>query len=270
MVNDRLEKKGNVILKEVTKSFALHEGPEMAAVENINLDIAAQEIVGVIGPSGCGKTTLLRLVAGLEAPSGGRLTVDRHIDGDICCERNFMSQSPNLFPWLTVKRNVAFGLEARKKRDGIDEAFIREKVAVLIRKVGLEGFENAYPHQLSGGMAQRAALARALANEPVVLLLDEPFGSLDAFTKIGLQEELLRVWRESPRTIIFVTHDIDEAIFLADRIAVMSPRPGRIRETIAVPLPHPRDRMGLDFLRIKEHIYREFKLRLEEPFVVQI
>ncbi|MFH1003875.1 MAG: ABC transporter ATP-binding protein, partial [Chloroflexota bacterium] len=170
----------------------------------------------------------------------------------------------------TVRGNIAFGLEARKKRLDIPGNFIGDRVAKLIKMVELDGFEDAYPHQLSGGMAQRVALARALANEPAVLLLDEPFGSLDAFTKMALQDELLKVWRESPRTIILVTHDIDEAVFLADRIAIMSPRPGHIQCGIPVPLPHPRDRMDLDFLRVKEKIYEEFKLRREKPFVVQI
>ncbi|MFH1647764.1 MAG: ABC transporter ATP-binding protein [Chloroflexota bacterium] len=270
MVKSRNDGSGRVTFEKVTKRYALPSGSDLAVIQGIDLEVAPHEIVGLIGPSGCGKTTLLRLVAGLEEPSGGRLLVDGKSDGEICCERTFMSQAANLFPWRTVRGNIAFGLEARKKRDGISDAFIRERVAHLVEMVELEGFEDTYPHQLSGGMAQRTALARALANEPAVLLLDEPFGSLDAFTKIALQEELLKVWKESPRTIIFVTHDIDEAVFLADRIAIMSPRPGHIKDTIAVPLAHPRDRMDLDFLRIKEKIFQEFKLRVEKPFIVQI
>lgn len=270
MVVSNTGETGRVSFREVTKRFLLPGGQELAVIKGINLEVAPYEIIALIGPSGCGKTTLLRMVAGLEHPSAGTLLVDGKAVNESCCERTFMSQEANLFPWLSVRKNIGFGLEARKKRDGISDAFFKEKVASLVNLVELNGFENAYPHQLSGGMAQRVALARALANEPAVLLLDEPFGSLDAFTKIALQEELLKLWQDCPRTIIFVTHDIDEAVFLADRIAIMSPRPGQVNDTIMVPLIRPRDRMDLDFLRIREKIYREFKLRLERPFVVQI
>jgi len=270
MVDNGITVTGQVTFEKVNKYYALPGEPAQEIIRAFDLEIKPYEIVGLIGPSGCGKTTLLRMIAGLEIPSGGRVLVDDEDAGEAACERTFLSQTANLFPWRTVWSNVAFGLDARRKRHGISRKFIRERVSELLKIVGLEDFANAFPHQLSGGMAQRTALARALAIEPDILLLDEPFGSLDAFTKISLQEEILKIWKESPCTIVFVTHDVEEAVFLADRIAIMSRRPGHIKDTIAVPLAHPRDRMDLDFLRIKEKIFYEFKLRVEKPFIVQI
>ena len=270
MVTDNINNYGKIRFENLNKSFFLPDGSELPVLENISLDLFPGEILALIGPSGCGKTTLMRLVAGLDLPSSGSVEVDGQVVGETGYQRTFMSQEANLFPWYNVKKNIGFGLEARKKRDGISQAFIQEKISSLIEMVGLNGFEDAYPYQLSGGMAQRVALARALANEPTVLLLDEPFGSLDSFTKMAMQDELLEIWRQRPRTIIFVTHDIDEAVYLADGIAIVSPRPGHIKEIIRIPLSKPRDRMDYDFLRIKEKIYEEFRLRLEKPFIVQI
>lgn len=270
MVTDGSRDTGRVSFSVVDKSFSLPDGKELEVLKDINLEIAPGEILALVGPSGCGKTTLLRMVTGLDSPSSGIVSVDGQPVNETNYKRTFMSQDANLFPWLGVKRNISFGLEARKKRDGLNDDFIRKKVSDLVNMVALKGFEDVYPYQLSGGMAQRVALARALANEPSVLLLDEPFGSLDAFTKMALQDELLKVWQGTKRTIIFVTHDIDEAVYLADGIAVMSPLPGQIEHIIKVPLGRPRDRMGLDFLRIRQRIYEEFKLKVEKPFIVQI
>jgi len=236
---------------EVKKSFP---APGNAAVRNLALDsttlsVAAGEFIAIIGPSGCGKSTLLRLIAGLDAPDAGELWVgDDPITGP-SAERGLVFQDPNLFPWLTVSRNIQAGLVARgllsRKRPEVDE---------FMRLVGLEGFAHAYPHHLSGGMAQRAALARALINHPRVLLLDEPLGALDAFTRMRMQDEVLRLWQTRRTTMLLVTHDIDEAIYMADRIVIMTPHPGRVERTITVALDRPRQRSSPEFLRLRSEI----------------
>ena len=213
------------------------------------LSVAAGEFVSIIGPSGCGKSTLLRLLAGLDAPDAGELWVgDDPITGP-SAERGLVFQDPNLFPWLTVSRNIQAGLVARgllqKKRPEVDE---------FMRLVGLEAFANAYPHHLSGGMAQRVALARALINHPKVLLLDEPLGALDAFTRMRMQDEVLRLWQARRTTMLLVTHDIDEAIYMGDRIVIMTPHPGRIERNIAITLDRPRQRNSPEFLRLRGEI----------------
>jgi ABC-type nitrate/sulfonate/bicarbonate transport system ATPase subunit len=219
------------------------------ALDTITLSVAAGELVSIIGPSGCGKSTLLRLIAGLDAPDNGELWVgDDPITGP-SAERGLVFQDPNLFPWLTVSHNIQAGLVARgllqKKRPEVDE---------FMRLVGLEAFANAYPHHLSGGMAQRAALARALINHPRVLLLDEPLGALDAFTRMRMQDEVLRLWQARRTTMLLVTHDIDEAIYMADRIVIMTPHPGRLERTINVNLDRPRQRNSPEFLRLRGEI----------------
>ena len=189
----------------------------------------AGELVSLVGPSGCGKSTLLRLIAGLDSPDSGELVIGSEPIMDPSAERGLVFQDPNLFPWLTVRRNIQVGLVARgvlsEKRHEVEE---------LMRLVGLEAFANAYPHHLSGGMAQRVALARALINHPRVLLLDEPLGALDAFTRMRMQDEVLRLWEARRTTMLLVTHDVDEAIYMSDRIVIMSQRPGRIEQTIPV------------------------------------
>lgn len=235
----------------VGKRFA-SGGREVAALEGVDLAVQPGEFLSIIGGSGCGKSTFLRIVAGLERHDAGEVTIGGASVGGPSLERGIMFQDSRLLPWLTVERNVAFALTRDRPKD------LSERVAAAIRLVGLAGFEKAYPHQLSGGMAQRVALARVLVNEPRVLLLDEPFGALDALTKIQMQQELLRIWEARRSTVILVTHDIDEAVYLGDRVAIMSHRPGRIRTLIEVDLPRPRDRSGAAFVGLRRQIYGEF------------
>jgi ABC-type nitrate/sulfonate/bicarbonate transport system ATPase subunit len=236
---------------EVSKSFPNAENSDerTLALENASLEIAAGELVCLLGPSGCGKSTLLRLIAGLDLPTSGELWVGDELISEPSAERGLVFQDPNLFPWLTVRRNIQSGLVARgilqQKKHEVDE---------FMRLVGLDGFAKAYPHHLSGGMAQRAALARALINHPKVLLLDEPLGALDAFTRMRMQDEVLRLWQARGTTMLFVTHDIDEAIYMSDRIVLMTPRPGRIERIIPVTLPRPRQRNSPDFLNLRGDI----------------
>ena len=236
---------------DATKSFPT---PGNAAVRNLALDsttlsVAAGELISIVGPSGCGKSTLLRLIAGLDVPDSGELWVGNDRITGPSAERGLVFQDPNLFPWLTVSRNIQSGLVARgllqKKRQEVDE---------FIRLVGLEKFAHAYPHHLSGGMAQRTALARALINHPRVLLLDEPLGALDAFTRMRMQDEVLRLWQVRRTTMLLVTHDIDEAIYMADRIVIMTPHPGRVERIIPVSLDRPRQRNSPEFLRLRSEI----------------
>lgn len=218
----------------------------LTALDNICLDIKPGEFVSIIGPSGCGKSTFLRLIAGLDKPDQGTIFLDgKEIEGP-GYERGFVFQEPTLFPWLNIYDNVSSGLKARKVYNGE-----RRKVEELINLVGLRGFEKSYPHQLSGGMQQRAALARALVNHPKVLLLDEPLGALDAFTRIKMQDELQRIWQEQKTTMVFVTHDVDEAVYLSDRIVIMTSRPGRIKDIVDVNLTRPRNRNHLEFFNLR-------------------
>ena len=236
---------------EVSKSFPA-PGDSVArqlALDGLSLSVAAGELVSLVGPSGCGKSTLLRLLAGLEAPDHGELLIGQEPITGPNAVRGLVFQDPNLFPWLTVRGNIEAGLVARgvlrEKRAEVDE---------FMRLVGLEKFADAYPHHLSGGMAQRVALARALINHPQVLLLDEPLGALDAFTRMRMQDEVLRLWRGRRTTMVLVTHDIDEAIYMSDRIVIMTPRPGRIERIIPVDIERPRDRSSPEFLRLRGDI----------------
>jgi ABC-type nitrate/sulfonate/bicarbonate transport system ATPase subunit len=219
------------------------------ALDAVSFSIEAGEFVSILGPSACGKSTLLRLIAGLDFPTSGELRVGEKVITGPGAERGLVFQEPNLFPWLTVRHNIQAGLVAlrvlRDKRHEVDE---------FIRLVGLEGFANVYPHQLSGGMAQRVALARALITHPKILLLDEPLGALDAFTRMRMQDEALRLWQTRLTTILLVTHDIDEAIYMSDRILIMTSRPGRVDRTISVDFQRPRDRSSPDFLRLRGEI----------------
>ncbi len=212
----------------------------------------------MLGPSGCGKSTLLRIVAGLDRPSAGRVLLDGRAVRGPGADRGMVFQSYTLFPWLTVAENIAFGLQER----GVPQSRRREVVAAYVETVGLSGFENHYPKQLSGGMQQRTAIARALANDPEILLLDEPFGALDNQTRALMQELLLGIWERERKTVLFVTHDIEEAIFLASRVVVMTARPGRIKAEVPVDLPHPRPytvKTSPDFMALKARLTDEIR-----------
>jgi NitT/TauT family transport system ATP-binding protein/sulfonate transport system ATP-binding protein len=224
-------------IEAVSRVFpAVRGGMPVRALEPTTLSVAQNDFITILGPSGCGKSTLLRIVAGLDRPSTGRVLLDGRAITGPGADRGMVFQSYTLFPWLTVADNIAYGLrEKGMPRDGRESI-----VASYIETVGLRGFENHYPKQLSGGMQQRTAIARALANDPAILLLDEPFGALDNQTRALMQELLLGIWERERKTVLFVTHDIEEAIFLASRVVVMTARPGRIKADLAVDLPHPR------------------------------
>jgi NitT/TauT family transport system ATP-binding protein len=226
----------SLTLSHVSMRFRSRRGYEIRAVDDVSFMVKDREIAVLVGTSGCGKSTLLRLAAGLLAPTSGELRLNGRVVSSPGADRGMVFQSYTLFPWLTVRRNVEFGLTI-KRLPPDERARVSEH---YIRLVGLSGFETVYPKELSGGMMQRVAIARALANDPEILLMDEPFGALDAQTRTVMQEILLRVWEESHKTILFVTHDIEEATFLGDRLLVMSAHPGRIKEEIVVPLPRPR------------------------------
>jgi ABC-type nitrate/sulfonate/bicarbonate transport system ATPase subunit len=236
---------------EVSKHFPTPDNPQgrTHALDRVSLSVGAGELVSLIGPSGCGKSTLLRLIAGLNVPDAGELWVGSQPITAPSAERGLVFQDPNLFPWLTVRRNIEAGLMARGV---LDEK--RGEVQDFMRLVGLESFARAYPHHLSGGMAQRVALARALINHPKVLLLDEPLGALDAFTRMRMQDEVLNLWEARGTTMLLVTHDIDEAIYMSARIVIMTPRPGRIEQIIEVDLPRPRQRNSPEFLGLRGNI----------------
>ncbi len=227
-----------LVIEGLSRVFpGVRGGEPVTALMPTDLEVGTNDFITILGPSGCGKSTLLRIVAGLDRPTAGRALLEgRVIDGP-GPDRGMVFQSYTLFPWLTVAQNIAFGL----KEKGIPEKERAEIVAAFIDRVGLKGFEHHWPKQLSGGMQQRTAIARALANDPAILLLDEPFGALDNQTRGLMQELLLGIWERDQKTVLFVTHDIEEAIFMASRVVVMSARPGRIKKIVPVDLPHPRD-----------------------------
>ena len=236
-------------IKGVYKQF-FADGKEMEALHDINLSIRENEFVCFIGPSGCGKTTLLRIVAGLEDPTSGTITLDGIPIKGPSPERGMVFQEYSLFPWRTVLDNIVFGLELKKVPLDEQKRLGRQ----YLKMVGLESFETRYPHELSGGMKQRVAIARALVNNPRAILMDEPFGALDAQTRNTMQSELLRIWEEEKKTVIFVTHSVDEAIYLADTIVIMSARPGRIKDVIEIPIPRPRSRTSPEVNQIRDRI----------------
>ena len=226
----------------------------LQVLQDIDLELPAGEFVSIVGASGCGKSTLLRLVLGLDTEYDGRISIgDENITGP-GLDRGIVFQDHRLFPWLTVEQNIGVGL----RNAGFNAQQKRHLIAEHVALVGLEGFEKSFPHQISGGMAQRVAIARGLVNRPRVLLLDEPFGALDALTRARLQGELQRIWQKERITMLLVTHDVDEAVFLGDRVVVMQPHPGRIRRIVPVNLPHPRNRSDLEFIRIRDDVLADF------------
>lgn len=240
-----------IVISGVNKLFTNTQNETVTALSDIHLEISSGSFTSLIGPSGCGKSTLLRLIAGLIRPDNGTLALDGKAIEKPGSDRGFMFQEHTLFPWLTIRDNIAFSLRAQ----GIYRE-MSSRVDEFLELVGLKDFGNYYPHQLSGGMCQRASLARAIVSHPKVLLLDEPFGALDAFTRMNMQDELLRIWKERNMTMIMVTHDVDEAIYLSDRIVVMSPRPGTITKILNVPFSRPRARSSNEFLRCRGEILR--------------
>jgi len=253
----------NLVIANLNKSYQVNSG-KVTALQEIDLTIREGEFVSIVGSSGCGKSTLLRIISGLENGYSGEVRIGGNKIGGPGLDRGMVFQEHRLIPWLTVEQNVAFGLNSLN--NGRRNAVVREHLEL----VGLAGFAGALPHQLSGGMSQRVAIARALVNNPQLLLLDEPFGALDALTRIQLQQEILRIWEVECTTMILVTHDIDEAIFLGDRVVVMSSRPGTIKKIVPVHLPRPRDRSSFDFVRIRKDIYAEFFAEAEKPFAYAI
>lgn len=242
--------------KDVWKVFP-KDKTELVAVREFNLDVEDREFICLLGPSGCGKTTLLRMIAGLESISRGTIELNgKAIEGP-GSDRGMVFQDFGLFPWRTVQKNIEFGLEVRgvppEERAKISHRYIE--------LVGLKGFERSHPNELSGGMKQRVGIARAMANDPAVLLMDEPFGALDAQTRNQMQKELLRIWSETKKTVFFVTHSVDEAVFLADRIVVMTGRPGTVKDIYDIDLPRPRDRANPEFIRLRRTILDELEMQ---------
>ena len=244
--------KEKVVLKleDVSKSFAKVETDEVThALTSVTTSMESGEFISLVGPSGCGKSTMLRLVAGLIKPTTGKLTVNSKEIGDPGPDRGMMFQKATLFPWLTVYDNIAFSLRMQGKLKGNED-----KVENMIKVIGLEHFRNDYPGQLSGGMAQRVALVRSLINEPPILLLDEPLGALDAFTRMNMQDEILKIWQEKQQLAIMVTHDVDEAIYMGTRVLVMDAHPGRVIADIQIEQPFPRDRSSREFVEYRNDI----------------
>lgn len=253
----------NLVIEDLNKRYRTPAG-EVEALREIDLTIGAGEFVAIVGASGCGKSTLLRIIAGLENGFAGSIRLGNAPISGPGLDRGMVFQEHRLIPWLSVEKNVAFGLNGLE--NGERERIVREHLEL----VGLAGFARAYPHQLSGGMAQRVAIARALVNQPRLLLLDEPFGALDALTKIQMQQEILRIWEAEQATMVLVTHDIDEAIYLGERVVVMSSRPGTVKKVLPVPLPRPRDRTSYEFVQLRKAIYAEFFAEAERPFAYAI
>ena len=237
-----------VHFEDVSKAFDQRRGT-LSVLEHIELTIFDGELVCLLGPSGCGKSTLLNICGGFERPTGGRVTIDGEEVRGPSSRRVFVFQEYGIFPWASVWDNIVLGIRHLSKAEQ------HRIVAETIELVGLEGFEKAYPMELSGGMKQRVEVARALAVSPDVIYMDEPFGALDSLTRLSMRSELIRIWQEKQQTILFVTHDVDESIQLADRIVVLSARPGRIREVVEVGLSHPRDLGSPEYGRIKNRLY---------------
>ncbi len=237
-------------INHLSKTFVSDKEGKIEAIRDINLKVDEKEFVCIVGKSGCGKTTLLRIIAGLEPPTHGEVRLNGNTIKSPVPEIGMVFQDPNLFAWRTVLGNVTFPLEIQ----GFNKEERVKTAMKYIQMVGLVGFEQAYPYELSGGMKQRVALARTLASDPRIILMDEPFGALDAQTRNEMQLELLEIWKKETKTILFVTHSIDEALFLGDRVVVLSPSPGKIQKEISVKLPRPRDRTSKEFNDLRREI----------------
>jgi NitT/TauT family transport system ATP-binding protein len=241
---------GDLQIRNLSQSFPREDGSILTVLDNLNFEVKDKEFVCILGSSGCGKTTLLRLIAGLDRAKNGDIILDGEKIHGTNPKVGFVFQEYSLFPWRTVIDNIAFGLEM--KGMGKEE---RYRIADhYLQLVNLSQFRNSYPSELSGGMRQRVAVTRALALDPVLLLMDEPFGALDAQTRNTLQQELLQIWEKTRKTIVFITHSVDEAVFMADRIIVLTPRPGRLCRIFPVDLPRPRDRTSVDFARVRRDV----------------
>ena len=253
--------KGKVWVKteHVEKVFHSKKKGDTVALEDVNLEIYDGEFVCLLGPSGCGKTTLLRMIGGLDVPTGGNIQIDGKIVDGPSPKMTMVFQEYSLFPWRTIEENVGFGLEMMK----MDKEQRKAEVKKRLDLVGLTNFAYSYPYELSGGMRQRAAVARALASDPAVMLMDEPFGALDAQTRNRMQNQLLEIWQATKKTILFVTHSVDEAVYLSDRVIVLSPRPGKVNSIYTIDLPRPRDRSSAEFARLRKEILSEIE-RLQE------
>jgi NitT/TauT family transport system ATP-binding protein len=241
---------GDLQIRNLSQSFPREDGSILTVLDNLNFEVKDKEFVCILGSSGCGKTTLLRLIAGLDEAKNGAIILDGEEIHGTSPKVGFVFQEYSLFPWRTVIDNIAFGLEMRGM--GKEERYrIADRYLEL---VNLSQFRNSYPSELSGGMRQRVAVTRALALDPVLLLMDEPFGALDAQTRNTLQQELLQIWEKTRKTIVFITHSVDEAVFMADRIIVLTPRPGRLCRIFPVDLPRPRDRTSVEFAQVRRDV----------------
>jgi len=241
---------GNLVIRDLNQSFRRDDGSNLIVLDNLNFDVKDKEFVCILGSSGCGKTTLLRLIAGLDTAQSGSINLDGEEIQGPSPKVGFVFQEYSLFPWRNVIDNIAFGLEmngiVREERYRIAEHYLD--------LVNLSQFRDSYPSELSGGMRQRVAVARALALDPVLLLMDEPFGALDAQTRNMLQQEILGIWQKTKKTVVFITHSVDEAVYLSDRIIVLTPRPGRICKIFPVELPRPRDRTSVEFAQVRREV----------------
>ncbi|WP_238996625.1 ABC transporter ATP-binding protein [Paenibacillus pinistramenti] len=247
-----------ITIENLYRTFSTPSG-KVSALHDIVLQVQKGQFVTFIGPSGCGKSTLLKIIAGLDSHYEGKVELNGKPIIGPGIDKGVIFQEPRLFPWFTVEKNIAANLSLRSP-------VVRKRVAELIELVRLKGFEHAYPRELSGGMAQRVAIARALLRKPDVLLLDEPFGALDAFTRTHMQEVLLEIWERNRTTMLFVTHDLDEAVFLGERVVIMNPRPGHIRNVIGIDLPYPRKRNTPSFQEFRSLVLNEFE-KVESPLI---
>ncbi|HKM41956.1 MAG TPA: ABC transporter ATP-binding protein [Methanocorpusculum sp.] len=243
-----------VKIENVKKTFSSRKG-DVTALENVTLEVHDGQFVCLLGPSGCGKTTLLRMIGGLDVPTSGTITIDGNVVDGPSPKMTMVFQEYSLYPWRTVAENVGFGLEMT----GVPKEERIAEVNKRLKLVGLAGFADSYPYELSGGMRQRAAVARALATDPAVMLMDEPFGALDAQTRNKMQRELLDIWGKTKKTVVFVTHSVDEAVYLADKIVILTPRPGTIHEIYENPLPRPRDRTSIEFAKLRKDVLAEIE-----------